>query len=202
MRDSRIGAFGAAALVLVADPARRRAWRRRSADSSAPRRRALIAVAALVARRRAGAAGRARARPSRRRRAPRAGRLTAGRLSSRPALWRRRRRSSGVARFGLGPSGLAPASSAARIGVGDDCACAAPDRRPDRRRRRRGRAMGEDREPVPAFSSADAKLKSDAMIAFRSAPTPCVKICVVDPVIGLCIGCGRTPARDCRLAAR
>lgn len=24
--------------------------------------------------------------------------------------------------------------------------------------------------------------------------TPCVKICVVDPVGGLCIGCGRTPA--------
>jgi len=23
--------------------------------------------------------------------------------------------------------------------------------------------------------------------------TPCVKICVVDPVSGLCIGCGRTP---------
>jgi predicted Fe-S protein YdhL (DUF1289 family) len=23
--------------------------------------------------------------------------------------------------------------------------------------------------------------------------TPCVKICVVDPVSGLCIGCGRSP---------
>ena len=27
-----------------------------------------------------------------------------------------------------------------------------------------------------------------------STSTPCVKICVVDPVGGLCIGCGRTPA--------
>ena len=27
-----------------------------------------------------------------------------------------------------------------------------------------------------------------------SAATPCVKICVVDPLSGLCIGCGRTVA--------
>jgi predicted Fe-S protein YdhL (DUF1289 family) len=27
-----------------------------------------------------------------------------------------------------------------------------------------------------------------------SATTPCVKICVVDPLSGLCIGCGRTIA--------
>ena len=27
-----------------------------------------------------------------------------------------------------------------------------------------------------------------------SAATPCVKICVVDPLSGLCIGCGRTIA--------
>lgn len=27
-----------------------------------------------------------------------------------------------------------------------------------------------------------------------SPTSPCVKICVVDPVGGLCVGCGRTPA--------
>ena len=26
-----------------------------------------------------------------------------------------------------------------------------------------------------------------------SIATPCVKICVIDPVSGLCIGCGRSP---------
>jgi predicted Fe-S protein YdhL (DUF1289 family) len=31
---------------------------------------------------------------------------------------------------------------------------------------------------------------------FSASPpvTPCVKICIVDPVSGLCIGCGRTVA--------
>jgi uncharacterized protein len=31
-------------------------------------------------------------------------------------------------------------------------------------------------------------------ICAPSPATPCVKICVVDPVSGLCIGCGRTIA--------
>jgi predicted Fe-S protein YdhL (DUF1289 family) len=30
--------------------------------------------------------------------------------------------------------------------------------------------------------------------SFSAPATPCVKICVVDPLSGLCIGCGRTVA--------
>ena len=32
-------------------------------------------------------------------------------------------------------------------------------------------------------------------------PTPCVKVCVVDPVSALCIGCGRTVAEIAGWAA-
>lgn len=31
--------------------------------------------------------------------------------------------------------------------------------------------------------------------------TPCVKICVVDPLSGLCVGCGRTPGEIGRWGA-
>jgi predicted Fe-S protein YdhL (DUF1289 family) len=36
--------------------------------------------------------------------------------------------------------------------------------------------------------------------ASRTASSPCVNICVIDPVSGLCAGCGRTLAEIARWA--
>jgi hypothetical protein len=47
----------------------------------------------------------------------------------------------------------------------------------------------DDDAPAALRQSAPGAGQSDAR-----APSPCVKICTLDPTGAFCIGCGRTPA--------
>ena len=182
-----IGTYGAVALGLVAAAARR-GGRRDGAPLDRLRGGGADSRRRRRARRRAGAARLAAAGAQRRggRRAPAAlGARAMGPAAASCGGARRWR--SGCCRWrsvrALFACALAAGGCAAVRRAG-----AAPDRRPDRRRlRRRGGDRG-GRDAIGASHRRPGRLKGRHDVP----SSPCVKICVVDPLAGLCIGCGRT----------
>ena len=67
------------------------------------------------------------------------------------------------------------------------------DRRADRRRRRSRPAVQRDRRLVRASHRAFGRL-SEGPCPPSQPSTPCINVCVLDPLSALCIGCGRTAA--------